>query len=95
MPRPLGPNVKRLIAHKMALLAIPINTPPGMGMVLGMVALSNPTMRAAHAREATTWCLGAIDAVKAAPDNPYGEDDEQIAGVILDGIAARKVAYRG
>jgi hypothetical protein len=32
--------------------------------------------------------------VKAAPDNPYGDDDEAIAGAILAGIEERKRAAR-
>jgi hypothetical protein len=66
-----GPNVRKLIVHKMSLLMIP----PGS---------KEP------ARDATAWVEQAIAVVKTAPDNPYGDDDEAIAGAILEGIEAKK-----
>jgi hypothetical protein len=84
-----GPNVKRLIAHKMSLLLIP----PGSGknaLGVGLAGLAKPGNLVAVAREATAWVEEALAVVKTAPDNPYGEDDEAIAGAILEGIEARK-----
>jgi hypothetical protein len=43
------------------------------------------------AREAEAWVEQALAAVKAAPGNPYGNDDEAIAGEILSQIEARKL----
>jgi hypothetical protein len=81
----IGPNVRRLIAHKMSLDAIP----PGGGfadavdfLLLGRLSQSGKT--------ATEWVNQAIRAVKSAPDNPYGDDDETIAGAILARIEEKK-----
>lgn len=79
--RPQGPNVRRLIAYKMSVLMVP----PGSGkrsLAAGVEALVMGNLPA-FARHATEWVKMAIAAVKAAPDNPYGDDDETIAGVIL------------
>jgi hypothetical protein len=42
------------------------------------------------AREATAWVEQALAAVKSARDNPYGDDDEAIAGEILRQVEARQ-----
>ncbi len=82
------PNVKNLIAHKMAALMIPPGTANPFGT--GIAALSRPGNLASVAREAAAWVEQALAAVKATPDNPYGTDDEVIAGEILRQIEARK-----
>jgi len=85
--RHIGPNMRRFIAHKSALIMIP----PGCKDPLSVVdVILSKDGIAKAAREATAWCFAAVDAVKAAPDNPHGDDDEVIAGVILAGIDARK-----
>lgn len=43
------------------------------------------------ARVATEWVEAEIGAVKSAPNNPYGEDDEAIAGEILRRLAPGKM----
>jgi hypothetical protein len=83
-----GTNVKKLIVHKMAVLMIPPGTANPLGV--GVAALVRPGNLAAVAREATAWVEQILTAVKAAPDNPYGTDDEAIAGEILRQIEARK-----
>lgn len=81
----IGPNVKRLIIHKMALIAIPAGS-GRESLHVGVSALSNlPPIWA----EAAKWVEAAIAAVRTAPDNPY-TTDEEIAGAILKGIAERK-----
>jgi tRNA G18 (ribose-2'-O)-methylase SpoU len=82
-----GPNVKKLIAHKMSLIMISPGC--GNGLATAIEALTKPGNLGAVAREATTWVEAAIAAVKAAPDNPYG-DDEAIASEILHQIELRK-----
>lgn len=86
-----GPNVRKLIAHKMSLLMVPA----GGGLATALQALTKPGNLAAVAKEATAWVEAAIAVVKTAPDNPYGEDDEAIAGAILKGIADRSNPRRG
>ncbi len=82
-----GPNVKKLIAHKMSLIMIP----PGSknGLATGIAALRKPGNIFAVCREATAWVEAALSAVKSAPGGMVYTDDEQIAGIILDGIAVK------
>jgi hypothetical protein len=79
-----GPNVKRLITHKMSLIMVPAGSKDGLAAALN--SLTRPGGIGDAAKEATAWVEQAIAAVKAAPDNPYGDDDEAIAGEILRGI---------
>lgn len=85
----IGPNVKRLIAHKMSLLAIPIGSGKD-SLGLGVEALMNHGKFASIAAEASDWVQKAIAVMKTAPDNPYGDDDEAIAGALLKGIEERE-----
>lgn len=79
-----GPNVKKLIAHKMAIDAIPA----GGGFAAGLHFLSDKQRIIDGAKAATAWVEQAIATVKSAPDNPYG-DDEAIAGEILRQLEER------
>lgn len=74
-----GPNVKKLIAHKMAVLMVP----EGGGLRDALGSLASPGNIGKVAREATDWVKAAIAVVKTAPDNPYGNNDEAIAGEIV------------
>lgn len=76
-----GPNVKKLIAHKMSLLMVPPGC--GNGLQTALAALTKPGNVVAVAKEATMWVNEAIAVMKTAPDSPYGDDDEAIAGAIL------------
>lgn len=81
----MGPNVKKLIAHKMAMDAIP----PGGGFADGANFLLSGNL-GESGRNAAEWVKQAIHAVKAAPDNPYGDDEEVIAAEILRRIKERQ-----
>ena len=81
----IGPNVKRLIAHKMSVDAIP----PGGGLSDGFSFLLSGKL-GESAKNASEWVKDAIRIVKTAPDNPYGDDDEAIAGALLSKIADRQ-----
>lgn len=85
----IGPNVKRLIIRKMSLLAIPIGSGDD-GFSLGLEALTNRGKFTSIAAEASDWVRKAVAVMKTAPDNPYGDDDEAIAGAILKGIEERE-----
>lgn len=85
----IGPNVKRLIVHKMSLLAIPVGSGKD-SLSLGVEALTNRGKFASIAAEASDWVRKAIAVMKTAPDNPYGDDDEAIAGALLKGIEERE-----
>ena len=85
----IGPNVRRLISKKMALLAIPVGSGKE-SFSIGLDVLTNREKFASIATEASAWVRAAIDVMKTAPDNPYGDDDEAIAGAILQGIEERE-----
>jgi hypothetical protein len=80
-----GPNVKRLIVHRMSQLMVP----PGAGIGDALAAMVKPGNISAVAREATAWVEAALAAVRSAPGNPYA-DDEEIAGAILAGIERKR-----
>ena len=77
--RKLGPNMKKLLIRKVAVDAIP----SGGGFADGVELFTTPGKLVRLSREALVWIDLAIEAIKSAPDNPYGEDEETIAGVIL------------
>lgn len=85
----IGPNVKRLISRKMAILAIPVGSGKD-SFNRGLDVLMNRGKFASVAAEASDWVRQAIATMKTAPDNPYGDDDEAIAGAILKGIEERE-----
>jgi hypothetical protein len=74
-----GPNVKKLIVRRMSQLIVPKDG----GLMDALKSLSSAENISKTAREATAWVEAAVAAVKAAPDNPYGDDDELIVGEIL------------
>lgn len=87
----MGPNVKRLTVEFMAMIAVP----PGSGFSAAVDTLLDNAKLKAVAREAQSQVREALDAVKAAPDNPWGEDDEAIAAEILRKVEERKAERRG
>lgn len=74
--RKLGPNERRLLTYFAARVAIP----PGGGMQAAISAIKN---LGEVTRVALAEMDQAIAVIKAAPDNPYGDDNEIIAGAIL------------
>lgn len=78
-------NINRLIARKISIDAVP----KGGGFQDAIGFLMNPTAIYETAKRAKEWVGAAIQAVKDAPDNPYGDNDEVIAGVILEEIEKR------
>ena len=86
--RKMGPNCTRVMVHRMSMLAIPEGTDDPFGS--GFRALMDPKLIAQHAREAQAWLAEALAAIKLAPDNPHGDDDEAIAGAILQGMKERQ-----
>jgi hypothetical protein len=85
-----GPNVKKLIIHKMTLLMIPADTPKGQALEAGVRALTTPGNVGVLTKEATAWVEMALALVKRSKHNPYGDDDEAIAGDILRRIGGKK-----
>lgn len=81
-----GPNVTKLIMKFCARNVVP----PGGGFVGVFDFITNPEKRLRVLARAEGEAISAIALIKAAPDNPYGDDDEKIAGVLLAGIEERK-----
>lgn len=83
-----GPNVRRLIAHKMSVDAVP----KGGGLADAITFLTSPGAIGRAAKEATAWVAEAIRVVRLAVEpNPWKQaDDETIAGEILRHIEERK-----
>lgn len=85
-----GPNVAKLIMQFVVREAIP----PGGGIDDGVDFFMNQEKRRRILAKAEGEAIAAIALIKAAPDNPYGDDDEIIAGVLLARIAERKAAQK-
>lgn len=81
-----GLNVKRLIAYRLATIAVP----PNGNVFDGLSFLTSKDKIVAGTKEATKWVEQAIATVKAAPNNPYGDNDEAIAGEILRQVDVKR-----
>ncbi len=79
--RAIGPNVKRLVVHRMSQQAVPA----GGGLADGLKFLSDPKGVSDAARTATEWVEEAIVSVRNAMGrNPWlHSSDEDIAAEIL------------
>ncbi len=86
MPGNYGPNVTKLIILFVAVEAIP----SGGGLADGIDFIRNPERRKQVLESAESKALQAIQSIKNAPDNPFGNDDEQIAGEVLKTIEKAK-----
>jgi malate synthase len=84
-----GPNVRRLIVTRMAALIVPAGSGEDSFSV-AIEALRKKDNLLRICREATAWVGEALAAVKSAPDNPHGNNDEAIAAVILQKIEEAK-----
>jgi len=81
-----GPNVTKLLSRFIAVEAIPV----GGGIADAILFFTDPEKRKLVLVNAEAKCKTALAAIKAAPDNPYGDDDETIAGVLLEKIKERE-----
>ena len=81
----MGPNFKRLVCMKASQIIIPKNCKiaDAINSIIAPGRLQDAT------RVAYEWVRFAIDAVKKAPANPFGNDEEAIAGEILKRVAER------
>lgn len=89
--RRLGPNTRKLLGHFIAREAVP----EGGGLADGLNFLIDPDRRQRGMEKAMVNMEAALAAVKSAPDNPYGDDDEAIAAAILARIEARQIFASG
>lgn len=88
--RKIGANMRRLISYK----AAQNTNPDGGGIGGAMNALSSALQTPGHMAEifsdAQKWADEAVNVIRALPDNPYGDDEEAIAGAFLEEIENRK-----
>ncbi|MGL4619159.1 MAG: hypothetical protein ACRCZS_08885 [Chroococcidiopsis sp.] len=82
-------NITRLISHIASLDAIPT----GGGIQDGLDFLADPNL-ANRLNVAKVKANTYIDAILATHDNPYGDDREKVAGVILERIAQKQLGDR-
>lgn len=85
-----GPNVTKLITKFIAREAVP----PGGGLASALEFFSNPEQRKQVLDSAEAKAIQAIQAIKSAPDNPFGNDDERIASELLAKIQERQLTQR-
>ncbi len=88
----IGPNVKKLIIHKMSLDAIP----SGGGVADGLKFFMDKERISRTLREANEWVKQALFVVRNAMEpNPFkNSTDEDIAGEILRKIGEKKDARK-
>lgn len=77
-----GPNVTQLIVRFISREAVP----PGGGLAAGISFFQDSELRKQVIERAEANAMAAIQLIKTAPDNPYGDDDEEIAGMLLKKI---------
>lgn len=75
----LGPNAQKLLIRFISREAIP----PGGSIADGAKFLMDEVHRKAVYARARQNMETAFTAVRAAPDNPHGDDEEAIAAAIL------------
>ena len=85
-----GPNVTKLITKFIAREAVP----PGGGLASALDFFANAEQRKKVLDAAEAKAIQAIQLIKSAPDNQFGEDDEKIASEILFQIQERQLTMR-
>lgn len=82
--REFGPNMSRLIVHKISVDAVP----SGGGVQSAIEFIMNGRLEKS-AKEASVWALRAVEAVLAAPDYTGEKTEEGVAGMILQKLDER------
>lgn len=88
--RKLGPNAKNLLTMFIARESVP----DGGGLADGLKFFTDAEHRKRVIETAMTNLDLSIAAIRAAPDNPYGDDEEVIAAAILLAIELKKEDVR-
>lgn len=86
----LGPNAQKLLLLFMSREAIP----PGGDIANGARFFLDEGHRRKVVERARENMQTAFEAVRAAPDNPYGDDVEAIAGAILAAVDEKEERAR-
>lgn len=84
---PLTPNIRRLLAEFTTAESLPKSNAT---LADAIASLSSKEKILENSRKGLARLNEALLAIKSAPDNPYGEDDEEIAGVILKAIEEKR-----
>ena len=84
--RILKPNMRKLLARVVARKAIPAKG----GLVDGINLFMMSGKLAKVTQESLDWIDSAVQSIRSAPDNPYGEDEEIIAEAILSRLEKRE-----
>lgn len=84
--RKLGPNAKKLLTMFIARESVP----PGGGLADGLKFFTDSEHRKRVIETAMTNLDLSIAAIRSAPDNPYGDDEEVIAAAILLAIELKE-----
>ena len=87
-----GPNIKKLIIHKMSMIAVP----KGAGIGDALNFMTKPGAIGNAAKEATEWIENALKAIRLADDpNPWRDaTDEEIAGHLLREIDSKMASRK-
>ena len=85
-----GPNVTKLITKFISREAVP----PGGGLASALEFFSDAEKRKKVLDSAEAKAIQAIQLIKSAPDNPFGDDDEAIASGLLAKIQERQLTRR-
>lgn len=81
-----GPLMTKLIVQFVARVAIP----EGGTLADGLKFIQDAEYRKGVLEKAESKAVEAVSLVRTAPDNPYGDDNEAIAGAILERLEERR-----
>lgn len=82
--REFGPNMSRLIVHKMSVDAVPSG-----GGIQSAIDFIMGGQFEKSAKDASVWALRSVEAVLAAPDFTGDRTEEGVAGMILQKLDER------
>lgn len=85
-----GPNVSKLILRFVAVEAVPAGVGRDTGFSNVIEFIRTPEYRKKILDAAEAKAMASLQAIKSAPDNPYGQDDEKIAEALLQTIVKRE-----
>lgn len=89
-PRQATPQAWRLICYSTAEGIVPPDCGREEAFDSVVELLIDQTELAARMKAAAKWAAAEIAAIKAAPDNAYGDDSEAIAGEVIRQIERKQ-----
>jgi hypothetical protein len=85
-----GPNFTKLIKKFIVRGAVP----PGAGIATALEFFTDPDKRKMVLDQAEMKAIEAVQLIHSAPDNPYGDDIEAIAGALVEKIEERQAQQK-